>query len=230
MAIYKNTPPIVTNGLILYADPASRNSYVSGSLVMTNLNDTTTGSFNVAPGYSSSNAGTIYFDGVNPILTFLTSSVFNTIITNNSLTLSVWFKTPSTANYRDVIGINKTIGLNPFCIRFTNTNSLFYDTFVGSTRYTPRINNIMPTDTWIQACTTFGNNLITTYYNGQTVENQNTTGNITAFTSNQFGIGGSIGYGSFLGNISNFQLYNRALSQAEVLQNYNATKTRFNLT
>jgi hypothetical protein len=32
------------------------------------------------------------------------------------------------------------------------------------------------------------------------------------------------------GKIANFALYNRALTQAQVLQNYNATKTRFGLT
>ena len=31
------------------------------------------------------------------------------------------------------------------------------------------------------------------------------------------------------GNVSNAQIYNRALSATEVLQNYNATKTRFGL-
>jgi hypothetical protein len=230
MAIYKNTPPIVTSGLILYADPASRNSYVSGSLVMTNLNDATTGSFNVAPGYSLSNAGTIYFSGsVYTVLTFLTSSNFDTIQTNNSLTLSVWFKTPSTGNYRDVVGINKAAGNNPFCIRFNNSNNLFYDTTVGGTRYTPAIIQPLTINTWTHACVTFGNNLIVTYYNGIQANTQATSGIIKAFDSNQFGIGGSIGYGYFIGDISNFQLYNRALSREEVLQNYNATRGRFGL-
>jgi hypothetical protein len=35
-------------------------------------------------------------------------------------------------------------------------------------------------------------------------------------------------FASYLsGNISNVQIYNRALSATEVLQNYNATKSRF---
>jgi hypothetical protein len=32
----------------------------------------------------------------------------------------------------------------------------------------------------------------------------------------------------FKGNISSVQIYNRALSAIEILQNYNATKSRFN--
>jgi hypothetical protein len=34
----------------------------------------------------------------------------------------------------------------------------------------------------------------------------------------------------FSGSVSQFQVYNRALSASEVLQNYNASKSRFNLT
>lgn len=228
MAIYKNTPPIVTNGLISYVDIANTNSYISGSSKVTNLNDTTTGSFDTIPFFDPSNGGTLNLNGTQTLL-FLTSSAFNTITTNNSLTLSVWFKTPSTGSYRDVVGINKAAGGNPFVIRFNSSNSLLYDTFVGGTRYTPRIiNTVMPTNTWIHACATFGNNLITTYYNGNLVNTQVTSGSLEAFSSNQFGVY-PIGYGFYLGNISNFQLYNRALTQAEVLQNYNATKLRFNI-
>jgi hypothetical protein len=141
----------------------------------------------------------------------------------------VWFKTPSTGNYRDVVGINKAAGNNPFCIRFNNSNNLFYDTTVGGTRHTTSIVQPLTTNTWIHACVTFGNNLIVTYYNGIRANTQATSGTIKAFDSNQFGIGGSIGYGDFIGDISNFQLYNRALSATEVLQNYNATRGRFGL-
>jgi hypothetical protein len=33
----------------------------------------------------------------------------------------------------------------------------------------------------------------------------------------------------FKGNISNLEIYNRALTPTEILQNYNATKSRFAL-
>jgi hypothetical protein len=42
-------------------------------------------------------------------------------------------------------------------------------------------------------------------------------------------IGSFISYGAFRGNIGNVSYYNRALSAAEVLQNYNAQKSRFGL-
>jgi hypothetical protein len=42
-------------------------------------------------------------------------------------------------------------------------------------------------------------------------------------------IGSSLGGGYFVGNGSNYKIYNRALLAAEIQQNYNAQKSRFNL-
>jgi hypothetical protein len=40
----------------------------------------------------------------------------------------------------------------------------------------------------------------------------------------------SSGLNPMTGNIASVQIYNRALSASEVLQNYNATKSRFGIT
>ena len=65
------------------------------------------------------------------------------------------------------------------------------------------------------------------YINGTLVK---TYSFLAAFPDNTqtVGIGGNAR--KLKGNISNFQMYNRALSDAEVAQNYNAQKSRFSLT
>jgi hypothetical protein len=56
------------------------------------------------------------------------------------------------------------------------------------------------------------------------------TGNIPAIDSNQLFIGRSATMLiPFSGSIAQVQIYNRALTQAEVTQNYNALKSRFAL-
>ena len=59
----------------------------------------------------------------------------------------------------------------------------------------------------------------------------NTSGTITYSTTGQnnyIGMSNHVGnYNFFNGNMGLVQFYNRALSGAEVLQNYNATKGRF---
>jgi hypothetical protein len=223
MAIFKNTQPIVSNGLILYLDAANPQSYISGSASWKDIMSNTTGSLTNAS-FSQNN---ISFTSLGGLL-FYTSSQFNTIQTNNSLTLSVWFKNSFTGEFRDIIGINKTSGItSPFVIRQNSSGVLFYDTIVGGTRYNVQfIASNTPRDIWINAVATYGNNQINTYYNSILSQQTTTSGSIAAFTSNQFGTM-DLGYGYFSGSISNVSLYNRALTQQEVIQNYNAMKGRF---
>ena len=70
------------------------------------------------------------------------------------------------------------------------------------------------------------------YLNGNPTPSANTQ--LTSYTNivssyNRFGLRGSNAR-RYNGNLNINRIYNRTLSDQEVLQNYNATKTRFNLT
>jgi hypothetical protein len=87
---------------------------------------------------------------------------------------------------------------------------------VSPTQYGAYINGVQNT-----ALTNHGiTNNTPTYGNGQ-IE-------LTLMTLYPYGGGGNAGF-STQGNIGSFRIYNRVLTAAEVLQNYNATKGRFGL-
>jgi hypothetical protein len=67
------------------------------------------------------------------------------------------------------------------------------------------------------------------YYNGELIATKANTGNISTNADNNLAIGGRSGSGSdaWQGKIASVHIYNKALTAAEVLQNYNATKGRF---
>jgi hypothetical protein len=66
MAIYKNTPPIVTNGLLIALDAANPMSYTSGSTIWRDISgNNISGSLVNGPTFSSIYGGSIIFDGVN---------------------------------------------------------------------------------------------------------------------------------------------------------------------
>lgn len=229
MSTLSGGPNIISNGLVLYLDASNSKSYISGSTIWTDISkESINGTLTNGPTFSSNNRGIITFDGSNDLYECLTTSKINTIVTNNSLTLSVFFRNDFTASFRDIAGLNKVSGNNPFVIRQSPSNNdlIIFDITVSGSRYTPTIKTSQPNNTWTYVCGTFGNNQIKTYYNGALVTTVNTTGNIRDFDSNQFRIGG-LGYTYYKGDISNVSLYNRALTDQEVLQNYNATKTRF---
>ena len=83
-------------------------------------------------------------------------------------------------------------------------------------------------------CGTFAANGANTnavlYQNGVAIATTNgLVGNISSTTAN-LTIGNDSANEPFNGSTANIQIYNRALSAAEILQNYNAQKSRFNLT
>ena len=81
------------------------------------------------------------------------------------------------------------------------------------------------------ASITKSGNLVTSYYNGAQVQSANQTYTHSGSFSNiQIGRGFSTSAERwFNGRVYNVKIYNKALTTAEILLNYNATKGRFGL-
>jgi hypothetical protein len=73
---------------------------------------------------------------------------------------------------------------------------------------------------------------LTSYLNGIQIGSQVSANTINGANDAPFALGrdgNGVATSYFTGNIAIFQLYNRALTSTEILQNYNATKSRFRL-
>jgi hypothetical protein len=227
-------PNIIRNGLVLALDAANTKSYVSGSTVWRDLSmNNNSGSLINGPTFSSAYLGGIAFDGVNDYVNCGRSTSLNSIST--AVTINAVVTAPTF--YTDYVGIvMKTTDFN-----WNNGFGMYYEDFVGK-RYafyvnvwngprvvypissTNQINPIVLTGTY---STTTGLKL---FVNGSLYA---TTSYSTAI-NNPSGINLNVGCGNtaeyfYRGNIYNTQVYNRALNDSEVLQNYNATKARFGL-
>jgi hypothetical protein len=224
-------PNLITNGLVLHLDAANVKSYPgSGTAWLDKSGYGNNGTLVNGPTFDSQNGGSIIFDGTNDRVDCPLSSTIQSINTNNSLTISTFIKVASSSEYRDFVGVNKTSGNNPFTFRASIGNVYFFDYEIGGIRTT----KIYPGTTsdilnkWVQLTATIGENSVKLYLNGIQVGTTTTvSGNIKTIDSD-FRIG-NLGYNVFFGSVSTTQLYNRALSAQEILQNYNATKSRFNL-
>jgi len=238
-ARYVDYSSIVTNGLILNLDAGNPSSYPGSGTSWTDLSGNgNNGTLTNGPTFNSDNGGSIVFDGTNdnallPINFFSYPSL-------TTFSISLWFKSsqsnggtlfgqqntnnPSSANgYVPVIYLqsNGLIRIEPF---WTNSIS---NNIVNTN---PLNNNI-----WHCITTTYNNGTNKLYVNGGYVT-ERTGLSLVSYTSTYYyiigaGFSGGRGLGSdyFFGNISNFVFYNRELSLAEVLQNYNAQKSRFGL-
>ena len=238
---FGNGPRIVTNGLVLSLDAADQNSYVSGSATWNDLsgNNNTgsflvTGSNAVSASYNSSNNGNIvfntgsYVDCGNP----------TTLTSVNNVSVNVWFKIAiaPTATFQGIIakrngsaGVTTNYGIN-------FNNSIFQSYYSVTTFRTCAVgfSTYFTAGTWYNVCATFAANGANTdavlYRNGVAIATSGSlVGNVTSSIAN-LTIGNDSANEPFSGSVANVQIYNRTLSATEILQNYNALKSRFNLT
>jgi uncharacterized protein (TIGR02145 family) len=218
---------IISSGLVLHLDAGIASSYPGSGTTWTDLSGTNNhGTLENGPTYSSANGGSIVFDGVNDRISAFPTQISGT----GSKTISLWIK----INTSSRTGIAGTRSLAEwgwgFSVNRNGTGSLaFYDTR-GSELY---VAAGLGTNIWYHVSVTYDDSrIVTLYVNGLQVGISSTP--FAALNASTFN--GVIGnedeytnpfYHPFKGNIAQVTIYNRALTAAEVLENYNALRPRF---
>jgi hypothetical protein len=169
------------------------------------------------PTYSSANGGSLVFDGVNDYVD----------VTTNLGTLSGY--TFCHFSRRDAEN-RMPIGWRGGPVFYQYGDNSWYYTHggVAGEYYYPRSVSI-PVGTWGFYCITYDGSAVRIYRNSVLEGSQATTG--TANWTNGVRIGfwaGGAGY-YYQGAIANFSMYNRALSAAEISQNFNALRGRYSI-
>jgi hypothetical protein len=245
MALQHN-PKIVTNGLVLCLDAGNPLSYSGSGTVWNDLSGNgNNGTLTNGPVFSSDNKGSIIFDGTNDNAQIDSSSILNT-----SVWLSFWFKLNSqlsssttayytlvniagetTSPYRNQIyagfniaGIGGSNGLKRVDIvsyEFGNATTDLTGCYT-TTDFRTLIN------TWFYISGGWTGTSWKVYVNGKDETNTTQPQRAPVSVLAPSLIGGSSSRYSPV-SISSVNLYNRALSATEILQNYNATKGRYAL-
>ena len=226
MALIHNTNSIVTQNLVLCLDAANIKSYPgSGATTWSDLSGNgNNGTLVGSPTYSAVNGGSLSFNGSSQYAGTAINSGLNgsftfccfvnvTSITANGSILTSQFST----NYWAFLGFNPSNNLT-FSL-FDNTNNPIA---LSSTNVTP--------GTW---CYLVGvrdivADTISIFFNGiSTGSSNDSTTSVPSYSA--LNIGGQTNVAGRYANckIGTVQIYNRALSAAEVAQNYNALKGRY---
>ena len=210
---------IVTDGLVLWLDAGTKPSYPGSGTTWTDLSgNRNNGTLTNGPTYSSANGGAIVFDGVND---FAIASL-PSVTSYNTFTYNVWVYSTNNSGYRTIID--------------QGNDTWFFGTNLGELiTYNPNLNSgyVININQWYNLGVThvIGGPILF-YVNGNLV--YTSTNNSSNFSTSYFGIGAGVTSPTLAdevwsGNIAVAQIYNRALSASEVLQNYNAQKARFGL-
>ena len=236
--MYYGTPPIVTNGLVLALDAGNTLSYVSGSTTWNDLSGNGfSGTLVNGSTFSTDGGGSIVFDGSNDYVGRNTA-----INTGQNFSVFAWVK-PGAINIRNgIIGNSYPYGFRTGWFFSTATNyrgvlNTFFISIGSDNAYRTANNNSIILNTWnyMGGTVTNGGQDIKLYVNGietSYFEGGILTSNTIAYTTPEFYVGRRVNNTPepFIGSIATTQIYDRILTSQEILQNYNATKTRFGLT
>ena len=227
-------PKAVTNGLVLCLDAADKNSYPGTGTSWNDLSgNNNNGILTNGPIFNSANAGAISFDGTDDYVSITNSSTVNP--NNGSFSIMAWVNSdPSNGGDGWDLWVAK---------RSTGTNGYYIGALAGSGMRFVIGNNVdSRTDTafigFVSNTWTMVTAILDRTANTQTIirnnfdESASTTpsGGTYSNTAN-LNIGADFNGGNYQvnGRIASVRLYNRAITSLEVLQNYNAQKTRFGL-
>ena len=217
-------PDIIENGLVLALDAANKNSYPGSGTSWKDLSgNDNNGTLTNGPTFNAGNIGSIVFDGTNDFV----QSTNNTSLQINQGTVISWIKTSTNdTTYRAIVTKVYNYG---FFLR--NSFLVIWD-WGNLVERSSGIN--IATGNWINVAMTFSNNTgtpsnnVILYVNAKSVltttsKFQNDTYPLVLGTGDYQNATSQ----PFNGNIATTQVYNRALTATEILQNYNATKSRF---
>lgn len=224
---FANGPSIVTSGLVLALDAADRNSYPGSGTTWSDVSGN---------GYSAIlvNGPTVNYqgvtlDGTNDYIYINHGGALS--FSSGNYTICVWNKDIAnpTADYGGII-TNDNTGDNAWKI-FKDAGQGYYQ---ARSRSTTVLFSNFTVGKWQMYAYTFDAGTVLTYLDG-VATGYYATGASNPI-SNSYIAFGSYRYndavnGLYLHNqtIGPTMLYNRALSATEILQNYNAQKSRFNL-
>ena len=229
MALH-HSPRVVTDGLVLCLDAASKESYPGSGTVWRDLAGSNNGALVNVVGYSSANGGSLTFDGVDDYATLL-SGFISTLTT---CTFDFWFFWTTAADWSRVFDFGTGTAVNMFFTPKSGSTTPRFAITTGGGGGEQQITSptLLTTNTWHNFTITLNGTTGTMYRNTNilAINNSMTLNPSSLGITTQNYIGRSQ-YADpyFSGNISNFKIYNRALTPTEILQNYNATKSRYNL-
>jgi hypothetical protein len=231
---------IVRDGLVLWLDAGDRTSYPGGGTTWRDLSlGGNNGTLNNGPTFDASNGGSIVFDGVDDFAP-LGGETPVSLRGNVPFTVEGWFKRSGNWTQGATWGIggdNTLNGINSW--NNNNTNEITIDLWGTSTYTTGQTYSdvIWKHCVWVYLGSSFTRENIIIYINnfpytsagltiirgGAGTPNINSNGLVLS----RAGRNTNLYYGKPI--ISNFRIYNRALSANEVLQNFNATRGRFGI-
>jgi len=237
-----HSPRIVTDGLVLCLDAASKRSYPGTGTVWTDLKGGNNGTLtNMTDNFDSANGGSLTFDGSDDYISVSNSASLQ-IDNPDGITISSWVN-PDTVSGGDSFGSSNpryivAKGGSPnnfnYALRLLGGKIDFLYRDVTNTNYVTVRQDVatVVVGSWQHIAVRFDSSGYALILNGVEVASTLISGAISqspVINTDALVIGrqGSASQRYMNGRVVGIHIYNRALSAEEILQNYLSTKERY---
>ena len=227
--------PIITSGLILNYDISNSLSYPGIGTTITDLQGNSNATLTGSPAYSSSNGGYLTFVGASSQSLLLNTSLNSVLSPANTSTVISFFVWVYLTGNGVIVDETSNTGWHDSQIEMVE-GTLRFSVWSNGTGFASTV--ATPLNSWYYVGLTYNGTTLSAYVNGvaagTAAYSRSTPYNNGGGVALKYGIAladgtnlGNGGYGNFRWGA--FQVYNTALSGANVLSNYNSQKSRFGL-
>lgn len=222
-----HSPRIVTDGLVLCLDAANPKSYPGSGTACSDLSSYSNNGVLYNQTYYDSNTKSFVFDGDNDYIEVADSP---SVSLTGDMSICSWINVTNFSSYRGIVG--KTTPAVPAPIDYYLLSSSGLARFMrgnGSSYNYVNATNAPATGVWQYISVTMSGTNVYHYLNG------NSNGSGTLISSISDG-NGTLRIGNrgdlvtdYLGKLSQISIYNKALTDEEIKQNFNALRGRYGL-
>lgn len=220
----------IVAGAILHLDAGNSGSYIGSGTNWTDISgngNNMTLPATLASSFTNTNGGSFLY-GQTSTHSITNSALTNFGFANNAITIEVWFKKVATGDYQFWFSDNTA----NFRFGINSSGNYFWNM---GTRY-DRVNSsyTLPTGVWKHIVVTGGiegSTIVTRFYLDGALLFYFNEGysNLRSISTVLIGCGEGVGNYLLKGNLAVCRVYQKALIADEVLQNYNASKSKFGL-
>lgn len=228
MATFYPFKPIVTKDLVYLIDATNSKCFSPGIATCNSLGNKEAFAVTVDISFSNENGGSFLFDGVSSYIDTSTATIMGIEQCSSPFSITMWFKTIGTSQYylfdnEKGNGISISIDNGIIKIYMSGSTSGEITTQFGSGYNNGNWNNLVVVWTVSSLNVYMNSTLIGQYI---IIRGRGLSGIFE--TEQEFRIGNRWSASDYFpGNISTVSVYNRQLDEEEIIQNYNATKSRF---